>query len=305
MKKEIEMSRWTIEKSGTGIEKSGTGIEKSGTGIEKSGTGIEKSGTGIEKSGTGIRRSLLACSLATIAFASGVHAEALSPNGELTITVENGRLTASWVLGGSVFVGFGSVNGNSSSLSLLEIASLPSAQDLQIAGGGTGSQIAGGGTGDKAKIAGGGTGSHIAGGGTGSQIAGGGTGSHIAGGGTGSQIAGGGTGSQIAGGGTGSHIAGGGTGDTILIAGGGTGSESISITLPSGTQMGMEITLSCNSATVYVMDSAGYEVVSFPNVKVKGDSGQCGDSGTQFPGLTPRDDNNFDGGDSRDFYRQQ
>ena len=49
-------------------------IEKSGTGIEKSGTGIEKSGTGIEKSGTGLRKTLLACSLAALAFGSTANA---------------------------------------------------------------------------------------------------------------------------------------------------------------------------------------------------------------------------------------
>ena len=268
------MSHWLIEKSGTGIEKSGTGIEKSGTGIEKSGTGIEKSGTGIEKSGTGIRKGFLACSLAALTFASNINAAAINPNGELTLVVENGRLTVSWVLDGSVFVGFSNLNSAYTEISLLELAPVEGTSKLKIAGGGTGSdtEIAGGGTGSSTEIAGGGTGSA-------SEIAGGGTGSS-------SEIAGGGTGSDtdIAGGGTGTDtdIAGGGTGDTILIAGGGTGSESIAITLPSGTQMRMEVALSCKTATVYVLDSDGYEVVSFENVEVVGDTGLCDGRGGQL-----------------------
>jgi len=40
--------------------------------------------------------------------------------------------------------------------------------------------------------------------------------------------------------------------------------------------MNMSITLGCNSATVSVLDSAGYEVVTFDNVKVSGATGACG-----------------------------
>jgi hypothetical protein len=125
-------------------------------------------------------------------------------------------------------------------------------------------------------IAGGGTGVQIAGGGTGVEIAGGGTGVQIAGGGTGVQIAGGGTGVEIAGGGTGVEIAGGGTGHSLLIAGGGTGAEAVAITLPQGTQLSMEISMNCGSADVFILDSAGYEVISFSDVKVKGAANDCG-----------------------------
>lgn len=289
------MSRWLIEKNGTGIEKSGTGVEKSGTGIEKSGTGIEKSGTGIEKSGTGIRRSLIALAMTTVVFAAGALASSLSPNGELSITVENGVLTASWSIDGSLFAGIGSLNGSNATLSLTELSIAKPIYNVEVVGGGTG---------DKTKVVGGGTGSQVVGGGTGSHVVGGGTGAQVVGGGTGSQVVGGGTGSQVVGGGTGVDVVGGGTGSRTLVVGGGTGADAIAITLPGDQSLQMAINLSCNSATVYVMDSAGYEVVSFPNVKVKGDSGLCGDSGTLLPGLSAGDDN-FDDGDSRDFNRDQ
>lgn len=66
----------------------------------------------------------------------------------------------------------------------------------------------------------------------------------------------------------------------------------------------MEISLACDSATVYVMDSAGYEVVTFENVKFKGDAGLCGNGGTQSPQF-PVNDFNFDGGDSKGYERKQ
>ena len=259
------MSRWLIEKSGTGIEKSGTGIEKSGTGIEKSGTGIEKSGTGIEKSGTGIRKGFLACSLAALTFAANLNA-ATNPKGVMTIVVENGSVTASWILGGSAFIGGGELNGASTYFSLMEFSRSAGVVNSDSRSKGN----------SRLDIAGGGTGEDIAGGGTGEDIAGGGTGEDIAGGGTGDDIAGGGTGDDIAGGGTGDYIAGGGTGDdaaganTILIAGGGTGDDAYAITLPDGVQMQMEVSLGCATATIYVLDSAGYEITSFENIRYKG-----------------------------------
>jgi hypothetical protein len=122
------------------------------------------------------------------------------------------------------------------------------------------------------------------------------------GGGTGSQVVGGGTGSQVVGGGTGSQVVGGGTGSSTLVVGGGTGTEAIAITLPGDEGLQMEISLSCDSATVHVLDSAGYEVVSFPNVKIKGDSGLCGSGDTSQPAL-PINDRDFDDGDNREFDR--
>jgi hypothetical protein len=245
MKKELIMSRWTIEKNGTGIEKSGTGIEKSGTGIEKSGTGIEKSGTGIEKSGTGIRKGLLACSIAALAFTTQLSAAGNRPEGFMQVAVDQGQVSVMWNIDGNTFIGKGSQVGTFSQVSLIELSINDDTSNVEIAGGGTGVQIAGGGTG--------------------LQIAGGGTGVQIAGGGTGVQIAGGGTGVQIAGGGTG-----------VQIAGGGTGVSSILITLPDGTGLDMEIVLGCDSATVSVLDSENLsEIVTFTDVKVVGDTGLC------------------------------
>jgi hypothetical protein len=188
-----------------------------------------------------------------------------------------------------------------------EITGGGTGSSTEITGGGTGSstEITGGGTGSSTEITGGGTGSStkITGGGTGSstQITGGGTGSstQITGGGTGSstQITGGGTGSstQITGGGTGSstEITGGGTGSTIMITGGGTGSEAITITLPNGTGMSMEVDFGCGAAAVTIVDEYSVPVVSFSNVSVIGGSSYCnnatvGGFGAEFrnrPGL--------------------
>jgi len=302
------MSRWMIEKSGTGIEKSGTGIEKSGTGIEKSGTGIEKSGTGIEKSGTGIRRGFLACSIATLAFASQVNASDFRPEGLMQVIADQNQVSVMWNIDGNTFVGKASQNGTYTRISLFEISTKNPFTAVEIAGGGTGIEIAGGGTGIEIagggtgieiagggtgiEIAGGGTGIEIAGGGTGIEIAGGGTGIEIAGGGTGIEIAGGGTGIEIAGGGTGIEIAGGGTGIEIAgggtgieIAGGGTGQESIFITLPAGTGLEMEVTLGCQTASVAVLDSNFAEVVSFSNIQVMGNTGLCQSSGITMPSI--------------------
>jgi len=316
------MTRWLIEKSGTGIEKSGTGIEKSGTGIEKSGTGIEKSGTGIEKSGTGIRKGLFACSLAVMTFASSVHAGGVSPNGELSLYAENGRLAVSWAIDGSLFGGVALLDNGYSSLTLTEITlAIPSDSQMdvvgggtgskaKVVGGGTGSEVVGGGTGSRTKVVGGGTGgstevvgggtgssSEVVGGGTGSSadVVGGGTGSDtdVVGGGTGSDadVVGGGTGSDsdVVGGGTGSNakVVGGGTGGSTLVVGGGTGSEAIAITLPGENSLRMEVAMDCGYATVYVLDSEGYDVVSFDHVKVKGDTTQsCNVADTGFSDAT-------------------
>jgi hypothetical protein len=113
-------------------------------------------------------------------------------------------------------------------------------------------------------------------------VAGSGTGIEVAGSGTGIEVAGSGTGVEVAGSGTGTEVAGSGTGvdgfnatSTILVAGSGTGSEAISITLPQGTGMHMEISMGCSSATVSVLDSGFGEVVTFENVPVIGNTGLC------------------------------
>lgn len=38
----------------------------------------------------------------------------------------------------------------------------------------------------------------------------------------------------------------------------------------------MEISVNCGFADVFILDSAGYEVISFENVKVKGATSNCG-----------------------------
>ena len=283
------MTRWTIEKSGTGIEKDGTGIEKSGT-------GIEKSGTGIEKSGTGIRKGLLALSMASIAFVSQANANQLQPEGNLNLVVQNDSILVSWMIDGSIFSGVSALNGTSANILLTEVTLASNNQFLdttgggtgiettgggtgiETTGGGTGIQTTGGGTGNKIYTTGGGTGIETTGGGTGIQTTGGGTGIQTTGGGTGIQTTGGGTGIQTTGGGTGIQTTGGGTGIIVLTTGGGTGQESIAITLPSDTGLGMEINLGCQTATVSILDSNFTEVVSFDNIKVMGDTGLCQDA---------------------------
>ena len=276
------MSRWTIEKSGTGIEKSGTGIEKSGTGIEKSGTGIEKSGTGIEKSGTGIiRRGLLACSLAALTCAGSVQAGNVDPAGSLQIVVNNNTVAVSWIIGDSVFSGVSSLNGSFANLMLTEVSLSNPIHGLDVTGNGTGSstQVTGNGTGSSVQVTGNGTGSQtkVTGNGTGSslQVTGNGTGSSV-------QVTGNGTGSntQVTGNGTGSsvQVTGNGTGSTILVTGNGTGSEAITITLPNGTGMNMELSIGCGTAGVSIVDSQSVSVVAFSDVRVLGGSSFCGDS---------------------------
>jgi Ca2+-binding RTX toxin-like protein len=235
------MSRWMIEKSGTGIEKSGTGIEKSGTGIEKSGTGIEKSGTGIEKSGTGIRKGLFALSMAAVVLSSQVSASGIAPEGVMSLYVEKGQVTVSWYFEGALYTGSAYQEGTYASTGITN-------QTL-VVGGGTGVKVVGGGTG--AKVVGGGTSTDVVGGGTGARVVGGGTGARVVGGGTGSRVVGGGTGS--------------------LVVGGGTGSKSITV----ATNLQFEITLGCQSATVYVLDSNYSEIVSFDDVSVMGNTGLC------------------------------
>lgn len=78
-----------------------------------------------------------------------------------------------------------------------------------------------------------------------------------------------------------------------MITGGGTGSEAITITLPNGTGMSMEVSLGCGAATVTIVDEYSVPVVSFSDVSVIGGSAHCGNEsfggfGAEFrnnPGL--------------------
>ena len=267
------MSRWYVEKDGTGIEKSGTGIEKSGT-------GIEKSGTGIEKSGTGIRKGILACSLAAMAFASHVSAAGnLDPAGALQLVVDDETVAVSWIIDGSVFSGVTSVRGTIVNLELTELALAKAVlPTTDTTGGGSGNKTntTGGGTGSSTETTGGGTGSNI-------ETTGGGTGMETTGGGTGSST-------DTTGGGTGTTIQGFIGDQFVLTTGGGTGAETVSITLPAGTGLMMEVTLGCETASVSVIDANFAEVVTFQNVPIIGSTGFCanddsgGFDGNRLPG---------------------
>jgi len=257
------MSRWMIEKSGTGIEKAGTGIEKSGTGIEKSGTGIEKSGTGIEKSGTGIRRGLFACTLAASLCAGSVQAGNVDPAGSLQVVVKNNTIAVSWIIGDSVFSGVSTLSGSYANLMLTEVALTPSVYGIEVTGNGTGSntQVTGNGTGSNTQVTGNGTGSNT-------QVTGNGTGSNT-------QVTGNGTGSNT-------QVTGNGTGSTILVTGNGTGSEGITITLPNGTGMNMEVSVGCGVAGISVIDDRSVSVIAFADIPVIGDTGFCGNNAGGF-----------------------
>ena len=253
------MTRWMIEKSGSGIEKAGSGIEKAGSGIEKAGSGIEKEGSGIEKAGSGIQKHLMALALTAVTFSSSVLASDLRPEGALMVATDQGTVTVSWAIEGSVFAGVASLNGTYSQVDLMEIGLAPVNDNLTVAGSGTGKEVAGSGTG--IEVAGSGTGIEVAGSGTGTEIAGFGTGTEVAGSGTGRE-------SESA------------DGSTILVAGSGTGSEAIAITLPRGTGMHMEITMGCSSATVSVLDSNSSVVTTFNDVPVIGNTGLCARGGS-------------------------
>ena len=229
------MSRWMIEKDGTGIEKSGTGIEKSGTGIEKSGTGIEKSGTGIEKSGTGIRRGLLACSMAAIVFASNLYAGNIDPAGSLQMVVQNDKVAVSWIIGDSVFSGVSSLNGSFARMMLTEISFAYLETGTEVDDSSSGTDIVG----------------------TGSGI----------------DVIGTGSGIDIVGTGSGIDAVGSDLEFQLLVAGSET--DVITITLPQGTGMTMEVSMGCGFATVAVVDSNSVQVVTFDKVSVIGKPEFC------------------------------
>lgn len=265
------MSRWNIEEIGTGIEKSGTGIEKSGT-------GIEKSGTGIEKSGTGVRRGLLACALAAATCAGNVQAGSVDPAGSLQLVVQDNTVAVSWIIGDSIFSGISSLNGSIGNLLLTEVALANPAFGVDVTGNGTGSSIdvTGNGTGSSTKVTGNGTGSslEVTGNGTGSsiEVTGNGTGFSV-------EVTGNGTGSAtlVTGNGTGAvtEVTGNGTGSSILIAGNDTGADAITITLPEGTGMAMEVIVGCGTASLSVSDVNFADVITFNNVPVIGGAGFC------------------------------
>jgi hypothetical protein len=98
----------------------------------------------------------------------------------------------------------------------------------------------------------------------------------ITGNGTGKEITGNGTGKEITGNGTGKEIT---TGSTILITGNGTGSEGVTITLPQGTGMSMEVSVDCGTAGVSILDENSVPIISFSNVAVVGNTGFCGADG--------------------------
>jgi hypothetical protein len=243
-------------------------IEKDGTGIEKDGTGIEKDGTGIEKSGTGIRKGLLTCFMAVFLFAGNLNAGNVNPAGSLQLVVQNNKVAVSWIIGDSIFSGISSLDGSFAGLMLTEISLSTSISGLNVTGNGTGSstEVTGNGTGSSTEVTGNGTGASalVTGNGTGVSI-------DVTGNGTGSST-------QVTGNGTGASadVTGNGTGSAIQVTGNGSGADAITITLPEGTGMAMEVFLSCGSATVAVIDSNSVEVVAFNKVEVIGDTQLCG-----------------------------
>jgi hypothetical protein len=256
------MSRWQIEKSGSGIEKSGSGIEKSGS-------GIEKNDSGIEKSGTGLRKTLLSIALFAISLASQVSASTSAhPEGNMQIVVNDQNIAVSWIIDGSVFSGVANLSGSFANLALTEIGLAQRAgNQLKIAGDGSGIEVAGDGSG--IEVAGDGSGIEVAGDGSGIEVAGDGSGIDVAGDGSGSDSA-----TDL-----GAYANDFGNSTSILVAGDGSGSDAIVITLPGGTDMQMEVSLSCNSASVSILDSNFAEVVSFANVPVFGASSYCQGNG--------------------------
>lgn len=46
----------------------------------------------------------------------------------------------------------------------------------------------------------------------------------------------------------------------------------------------MEIAMGCGTATVFVLDSAGYDVITFNDVEVKGAANTCGNGNSSLVG---------------------
>ena len=58
--------------------------------------------------------------------------------------------------------------------------------------------------------------------------------------------------------------------------------EAVAVTVNG--DLTMEIAMECGSATVFILDSAGYEVITFDNVKVAGAVNNCtGGGSTTLP----------------------
>jgi hypothetical protein len=106
-------------------------------------------------------------------------------------------------------------------------------------------------------------------------VAGSGSGIDVAGSGSGIDVAGSGSGIDVAGSGSGLDVAGSGSGSQILVAGSGSGTDAITITLPEGTGMAMEISMGCKFATVAVIDSNSVQVVAFNKVRLIGSPEFC------------------------------
>ena len=210
-------------------------IEKDGTGIEKSGTGIEKSGTGIEKSGTGIEKSGTGIRRGLIACSMAAFVFAGNLNAGNIDPAGSLQLV---VQNNKVAVSW--IIGDSvfSGVSKLN-GSFASLMLTEVSL------------------------TYID------------TGTEVAGSGSGIDVAGSGSGIDVAGSGSGLDVAGSGSGSQILVAGSGSGTDAITITLPEGTGMAMEISMGCKFATVAVIDSNSVQVVAFNKVRLIGSPEFC------------------------------
>jgi hypothetical protein len=215
-------------------------IEKSGTGIEKSGTGIEKSGTGIEKSGTGIEKSGTGIEKSGTGIRRGLLACTLAALA-CAGNVQAGNIDPAGslqIVVNNDRVAVSWIIGDSVFSGVSTLSG--SYANLML------TEVALSIPHSSVDVTGNGTGSNT-------QVTGNGTGSNT-------------------------QVTGNGTGSTILVTGNGTGAEAITITLPNGTGMEMEVIVGCDTAAVSVMDDLSMTVVAFTNVPVIGNSGFCGNS---------------------------
>ena len=209
-------------------------IEKSGTGIEKSGTGIEKSGTGIEKSGTGIEKSGTGIEKSGTGIRRGLLACTLA-----AVACAGNIQAATVDPAGSLQI---VVNNDRVAVSWIIGDSIFSGVST-LSGSYANLMLT------EVALSTPQLGTEVTGNGTGSST----------------QVTGNGTGSST-------QVTGNGTGSTILVTGNGTGAEAITITLPNGTGMKMEVSVGCGLAGVSVIDDQSAPVVAFINVPVIGDS---------------------------------
>jgi hypothetical protein len=61
-----------------------------------------------------------------------------------------------------------------------------------------------------------------------------------------------------------------------LVTGTGNGSEALTITLPGGTGLNMDVSIDCETAVVSINDELAIPVVEFTNVPIIGESINCG-----------------------------